>query len=383
MSAESPDNDSGAPGRLARLAGRPGLLVAAALLAGLVGGGVVVAIRELADRSSTPSPAAGSCDVARVAERVLPSVVTLHALGAGDLGTGSGVVYRSPDDGQEYVITNEHVITPAASGHGDTALRVTFSDGRTVEGDLVGADALTDLAVVAVDERPPEAGPVAVGDSETLSVGQPVVALGAPLGLSSTVTSGIVSATDRYVRVPSAEDVTTHLVGAIQTDAAINPGNSGGALVDCDGRLVGINTAGATPGGETGSAGLGFAIPSSLVERLAAELISSGEVVHPSFGLQVAALPAELAAQAGRPPGLLIQAVVPGGAAEQAGLRPGDVLVDIDGEHVRSRDDLVSAELQTEIGESVPVTFDRNGRQSTASLVVQDADQPADARPAS
>ena len=321
--------------------------------------------------------------MARVAERVLPSVVTLHALGAGDLGTGSGVVYRSPDDGQEYVITNEHVITPAASGHGDTALRVTFSDGRTVEGDLVGADALTDLAVVAVDERPPEAGPVAVGDSETLSVGQPVVALGAPLGLSSTVTSGIVSATDRYIRVPSAEDVTTHLVGAIQTDAAINPGNSGGALVDCDGRLVGINTAGATPGGETGSAGLGFAIPSSLVERLAAELISSGEVVHPSFGLQVAALPAELAAQAGRPPGLLIQAVVPGGAAEQAGLRPGDVLVDIDGEHVRSRDDLVSAELQTEIGESVPVTFDRNGRQSTASLVVQDADQPADARPAS
>ena len=105
--------------------------------------------------------------------------------------------------------------------------------------------------------------------------------------------------------------------------------------------------------------------------------------MHPSFGLQVAALPAELAAQAGRPPGLLIQAVVPGGAAEQAGLRPGDVLVDIDGEHVRSRDDLVSAELQTEIGESVPVTFDRNGRQSTASLVVQDADQPADARPAS
>jgi putative serine protease PepD len=365
-------------GRLGRIAGRPGLLLAAALLAGVAGGGLVLALWWLFQGSeSEPQPAAGSCDVERVAERVLPSVVTLQASGPGGLGTGSGVVVRSPVDDEEYVVTNEHVIAPAGR---DGVLRVTFFDGRTASGALVGEDAVTDLAVVRVDEPSPEAGPVEVGDSEELVVGQPVVALGAPLGLSSTVTSGIVSATDRYIRVPSDEDVTTHLVGAIQTDAAINPGNSGGALVDCDGRLVGINTAGATPGEGTGSSGLGFAIPTSLMQRLAAELIESGQVVHPTFGLQVVPLPPDLAAQAGRAPGLLVQVAVPGGPADQAGLRPGDVITEIDGAPVFTLDDLVGAELRAGIGESVSVTFDRDGEQSTVTLEVQALDELA-ARP--
>jgi putative serine protease PepD len=320
---------------------------------------------------------AGSCDVERVAERVLPSVVTLHAGGPGGAGTGSGVVVRSAVDDEEYVVTNEHVIAPAG---GDGVLRVTFFDGRTARGELVGEDAVTDLAVVRVDDPSPDADAVEVGDSEALNVGQPVVALGAPLGLSSTVTSGIVSATDRYIRVPSDEDVTTHLVGAIQTDAAINPGNSGGALVDCDGRLVGINTAGATPGEGTGSSGLGFAIPTSLMQRLSTELIEAGEVVHPTFGLQVRPLPPDLAAQAGRTPGLLVQEAVADAPADRAGLRPGDVVTDIDGAPVLTLDDLAGAELRAGIGETVSVTFDRDGEQSTVSLEVQALDELA-ARP--
>ena len=159
-------------------------------------------------------------------------------------------------------------------------------------------------------------------------MGQPVVALGSPLGLTSTVTTGIVSALNRYVRVPGENGQAAHLVGAIQTDASVNPGNSGGALVDCRAHLVGINTAGAALS-NTPTIGLGFAIPIDLAEGIASELITAGKVTRPSLGIQVQTISKELARATGGSAGLFVQCVTAGGPADKAGVRPGDVIVEI------------------------------------------------------
>src|SRR5262245_42623094 len=197
---------------------------------------------------------------------------------------------------------------------------------------------------------------VVAHSADELQVGQPVVALGSPLGLTSTVTSGIVSALNRYVRVPAESGQTAHRVGAVQTDASINPGNSGGALVDCHARLVGINTAGAalpsTPGG---SIGLGFAIPVDFARGIADELIASGKVTRPGFGLQVQPISG----------GLFVQAVTAGGPADKAGLRPGDVIVEVDGEPAESIDPLVVKTLEMQPGDTVDLTYERGGRHTT------------------
>ncbi len=187
------------------------------------------------------------------------------------------------------------------------------------------------------------------------------MALGSPLGLTSTVTSGIVSAADRYVKVPGEGTPAAHLIGAIQTDAAINPGNSGGALVDCDARLIGINTAGASPSGDPGSSGLGFAIPTALMQPIAAELAQDGAVAHPTLGRQVQGIPA----------GLFVQAVRPDGPAARAGLRAGDLLIDIDGEPVRTPEDLVKAELAAQVGQKMRITYERSGARSTAEVTAE------------
>lgn len=350
-----------------RILAHPYLIVALALVAGLVGGGVVVGVRELAGSDDSPSGSAGpGCDVERVAAATLPSVVTLQVTTAEGEGNGSGVVVETTP-GRPYILTNEHVV---GSGDPGTDIRVIYSDGRSAVGHVVGADAVTDLAVV---EGESDAPPVEVGSSGDLRIGQPVIALGAPLGLSSTVTTGIVSATDRYVRVPSAAGSSHHLVGAIQTDASINPGNSGGALVDCDGELVGINSAGASPPGDQGSVGLNFAIPSSLFTTIATELVDHGRVRHPTLGLQVAAVSVDTAKSTGLPTGLFVQAVVPGGPAEQAGLRPGDVIMELDGHRVSVPDDLVQIELEATIGQPVDVTFERAGEQQTVPVTPESA----------
>jgi putative serine protease PepD len=233
---------------------------------------------------------------------------------------------------------------------------------------------VTDLAVVGDEEGDEDATPVAVGESSSLRVGQGVVALGAPLGLNSTVTAGIVSATDRYVRVPSSAGSTHHLVGAIQTDAAINPGNSGGALVDCSGELVGINSAGASPPGDQGSVGLNFAIPSTLFGPLGSELIASGRVRHPTLGLQVAGISEEAARQNGVSQGLFVQQVVSGGPAQAAGVRPGDIVTSIDGRAMRSPDDLTQLELGLDVGDKVEVTYERAGQSGTVDVTSSSAE---------
>jgi putative serine protease PepD len=335
--------------------------VAAALIANAVSSPSGVA----SSSNATGSGSASACQVTNVADDVLPSVVTIAATSSAGSGTGSGEMIRS--DG--YILTNNHVISVAANGG---SVQVLFADGTTVPATIVGRDVLTDLAVLKV-QPPSGLKPISLGSSGSLRVGQPVVALGAPLGLSGTVTSGIVSALDRTVEVPGEGDKSALLVSAIQTDAAINPGNSGGALVNCDGQLVGVPTAGAvvpSPSGQPsgGSIGLGFAIPVDLAEPIANEIISTGRVSHAYFGLESLPIPAHAAAQAGVSQGLFVVAVSPGGPAAQAGLAHGDVITKIEGDPARSNIQLEKLTLTKTAGDVVSVTYERNGQSRQASI---------------
>jgi putative serine protease PepD len=339
--------------------------LAAAIIGGVAGGLIVRATWGPGNSSATT--AAGSagtgaaCQAANVANRALPSVVTVRAGNGRQSGSGSGVAIRSGG----YILTNNHVISVAANGG---TVSIVRNDGESTDATIVGRDPLTDLAVLKAQSAS-GLRVSQVGDSGSLQVGQPVVALGSPLGLTSTVTAGIVSALNRYVRVPSENGREAHLVGAIQTDASINPGNSGGALVDCQARLVGINTAGAAvPNSAGGSIGLGFAIPVDLAEGIADELISNGQVTRPGFGLQVQPITPELAQATGRPAGLFVETVTAGGPADQAGLRPGDVIVEVDGEPADSVDALIVKTLKMKAGDIVRVTYERQGATHTADL---------------
>ena len=335
-----------------------GWVLAVAILIGLIAVGVVVLHRR-----SSSSSSAIACNVSSVASHVLPSVVTISANGASGAGTGSGEVIRS----NGYILTNNHVISQAAKGG---HVGVTFSDGTSVDATITGRDPQTDLAVLHV-EPPFDLRVIAIGSSDSVHVGQPVVALGAPLGLDGTVTSGIVSALDRMVQVPGDHGGTALLTAAVQTDAAINPGNSGGALVNCDDQLVGVPTAGAAlPDSSGGSIGLGFAIPVDFAMSIAGELIDHGSVTHASFGLQVVPIPASAASQAGTPEGLFVQAAPHGGPAADAGLRQGDVITEIDGQAATSLLQLESLSLTRKPGDTVHVAYWRNGHTGEATITL-------------
>jgi putative serine protease PepD len=208
------------------------------------------------------------------------------------------------------------------------------------------------------------------GASSSLRVGQPVVALGAPLGLANTVTSGIVSALDRSVNVPAENGRTALLVAAIQTDTAINPGNSGGALVDCGGQLVGVPTAGATVpnpqgGSSAGNIGIGFAIPSEFARSLSDELIAHGSVTHSSFGIRVATA-TESGSQGGATPsGLFVVATTPGGPSDNAGIRADDIITELDGVPATSAEQLQALTLTKRPGDVVKLTVERAGSTHT------------------
>jgi putative serine protease PepD len=290
-------------------------------------------------------------------------VVTIAAGGSGGSGTGSGEVIRS--DG--YILTNNHVISIAANGG---SVEVLFADGQTAAATITGRDPQTDLAVLKVQVSH-ELKVIPLSSSSSVKVGQPVVAIGAPLGLSGTVTSGIVSALDRTVEVPGENDRSALLVSALQTDAAINPGNSGGALVNCAGQLVGVPTAGATvPNSGGGSIGLGFAIPVDLAKSIADEIIATGRVTHAYFGLQTVPIPPAAAAQAGLPEGLFVRTVAPGGPAAQAGLRPDDVITSIDGEPATSNLQLQELTLTKKPGDTVPIGYTRAGHSATTTVTL-------------
>jgi putative serine protease PepD len=346
----------------------PAGLVAAVLGAGVVGGVIGAQTSSTSSSPSSSAPATGSCDVATVADKVVPSVVTINAAGPGGTGTGSGELIRA--DG--YILTNNHVISVAAGPGGTVA--VLFSDGETATAAITGRDPLTDLAVLKVQAT--HKVPVIVLGSADVRVGQPVVAVGAPLGLSGTVTSGIVSALNRTISVPGDAATDALLVSAIQTDASINPGNSGGALVDCSGRLVGVPTAGATvpnPAGgppSGGSIGVGFAIPVDLATSVADQIIATGRVSHAYFGLQTVPIPPSAAAQANLPQGLYVVGVPPGGPAAAAGLRADDVITKIDGVAAVSNTQLQELSLTRKPGDTVAITYVRAGQTSTTSLTL-------------
>jgi putative serine protease PepD len=262
------------------------------------------------------------------------------------------------------ILTNNHVISVAAASGGSVV--VLFADGHTEPAAITGRDPQTDLAVLKVQTSHP-LKVISLGSSSSVKVGQPVVAIGAPLGLSGTVTSGIVSALDRTVQVPGENDRSALLVSALQTDASINPGNSGGALVNCESQLVGVPTADATvPNSGGGSIGLGFAIPVDLAKSIADEIMATGRVTHAFFGLQTVPIPPA----AGLPEGLFVQAVTPGGPAAAAGLRPEDVITKIDGQPATSNIQLEELTLTKKPGDTVSIEYTRDGRPATTTVTL-------------
>jgi putative serine protease PepD len=344
--------------------------VAVAALAGMGSGLVPIASGPAAAAASgvTATDTATACSIGAVARRDLPSVVTITARSGKSGSTGSGEVI----DHAGHVLTNNHVVAGAAGSNGE--ISVLFADGRSLPATIAGRDPATDLAVLTLSGN---AGvpPIPMAPSKShLEVGDTVVVLGAPLGLSGTVTSGIVSALGRTITVPAADRRSALLVNAIQTDAAINPGNSGGALVNCAAELVGVPSAGATVplasgGRSAGSIGLGFAIPVEMAKTIAAELITSGRAHHSELGLE--ASPARTPNSTVK--GLYVDAVVPGGPAALSGLRTGDLITRIDGTPATSSDQLNALELTRAAGSNVVFAYDRDGQPANTTVTLRNA----------
>ncbi|PKW26173.1 S1C family serine protease [Phycicoccus duodecadis] len=356
-----------------------GATVAAALMAG-TGGGIVGGY--LADRggeagggsvptAAAPTPGPGATtrpqgSIANIAATALPSVVTLRVQGADGGATGSGWVY----DDAGHVVTNNHVV---ASVGAKGKVTVVLSNGKQVSGTVVGTDASYDLAVVKVSGA--DLTPLTVGRSRDVVVGDQVIAVGAPLGLDSTVTAGIVSALDRPVTPGGESDQS--FINAIQTDAAINPGNSGGPLLDMAGEVIGVNSAiAAIPGssiggGQSGSIGVGFAIPSDQVATTVQQLIATGKAVHPVIGVFLdSTYDGEGVRIADEGPNGA-PAVDPEGPAAKAGLRPGDVIVAFEGAPVSNDGELVVKIRARRVGDSVRLTVRRNGGEQDVTMVLK------------
>ncbi|MDP9101990.1 MAG: trypsin-like peptidase domain-containing protein, partial [Actinomycetota bacterium] len=309
--------------------------------------------------------------VAAIAARVLRSVVSIRVRSGTGGATGSGLVLRA--DG--YLLTNNHVVAQALGG-GMIIVSFPGGDTRDLTARIVGRDPETDLAVVKVSVVGRRLVAARLGLSRTLVVGDPVIAVGSPLGLAGTVTTGIVSALNRRVEVPGdAGAQRIPLLNAIQTDAAINPGNSGGPLVDGNGAVIGVNAAIATLGGgsstdpQGGSIGVGFAIPIDEARSVAEELIRSGRATHPAIG--VVAMNVSIADGADRA-GARIMSLLAGGPAERAHLQRGDLIVEVAGAPVTSVDDLILALRRHRVGESVPLTFVRDRSTHHATVVLED-----------
>jgi putative serine protease PepD len=330
--------------------------------------GVAPTASKVVDTPATPA-AAGS--VQAVAAKVLPSVVKIDVSGSQGAGSGSGIILSS--DGQ--ILTNNHVVELAGDGG---TLRVTFNDGSHADAKVLGTDPLTDTALVQA-QNVSGLAPATIGTSGDLAVGQSVVAIGSPLGLEATVTSGIVSALNRPVDVGSVGQGNTTVYPAIQTDAAINPGNSGGALVDLSGNVVGINaaiaTAGESTGGESGNIGVGFAIPMDEVMPIVAQMAKGETPTHARLGVSV---PASSSGQDGiaSEDGATIQKVNAGSTAEKAGIVDGDVITKIDDHLITDADSLIATIRSYRPGDQVTVTYTHGGETKTAQLTL-DSDSEA------
>ena len=302
-------------------------------------------------------------DWAATAKAVTPSVVSITVRAGQSGGEGSGVVI----DSAGHILTNNHVATAGGSGG---SITVTLSDGRTYDATIAGTDPSTDLAVLTLKNPPTNLAPIAIADSAAVSVGDPVMAVGNPLGLASTVTTGIVSALNRPVTTQGESDpfgttVSEPVVtSAIQTSAAINPGNSGGALVDAAGKLIGINSSIATLGSSqsgSGNIGIGFAIPSNEAKAIAEQLIAKGRVSHAYLGVSTRDTVATDGSD--RRNAALVTKVVVGSAAEKAGVTSGDAVIAVDGTRVDSSLSLVASIRAMQSGSSTTLTVLRDGQR--------------------
>ncbi|MBV9293326.1 MAG: trypsin-like peptidase domain-containing protein [Frankiales bacterium] len=369
-----------AAGLAALVFGGAGVGVGAALESGNNGSS---ASDQVAGFNVTPAAARGASGVPRsfaaVAAKVLPAVVSINVSGANQQDTGSGIVLRS--DG--YILTNNHVVA-AAVGGGRVA--VVFNDGTTAVARIVGTDQEDDLAVIKVGRT--GLTTALLGSSSLVRVGDSVLAVGSPLGLTGTVTAGIVSALNRPVDTTADQQqqnvdpfnpfggsntpTTTTVINAIQTDAAINPGNSGGPLVNSNGAVIGINSAIASTGsgvsGQPGSIGVGFAIPIDQARVIAAELIKSGHASHPLMGVSLADATDANGNQLAR-----VQQLTSGGPAQRAGIRIGDVIVQVGGLPTAGADAVIAATRSHQPGDRVPVTVLRSGVRKTFTVTLIDA----------
>jgi len=393
-------------------------MVAVAAIAALVGGGVGAGVYAgVTGGAGGPASRQGPVGtnvmindvdnatvISGVAATVAPSVVTLSVNGGQASGSGSGVVLS--EDG--YILTNAHVAT-LSGATAEPSIRVQSYDGRLFDATLVGSDPIADLAVVKVDADV-EFQPAEFADSDELNVGDTTIAIGAPLGLSNTVTSGVVSALNRSITVassaaPESEEApdapqpdapdgwgpfdfwefdngpdrgsapvsSTIALPVIQTDAAINPGNSGGALLDEDGKVIGINVAiastGNTGSSTAGSIGVGFAIPANLAQRVASELIENGTASHGLLGATVADVTDDRAIDSDVV-GASIQSVTPDGAAEQAGLKQGDVVVEFEGLPITGKTDLTAQVRVLPGGAEAELVYVRDGERTTTTVTL-------------
>ena len=325
--------------------------------------------------ATVPVSNSSGTDWTAVAATVSPAVVTIQAQGASSGGTGSGVIY----DAQGDIVTNYHVISSVLGGG---QIQVTLADGRLYTASIVGHDKTTDLAVIRLD-NPPSDLTVARFASANLQVGAPVMAIGAPLGLSNTVTTGIVSALNRPVEVSMDESATSEdgaqassdlvVTNAIQIDASINPGNSGGPLFDASGAVIGINSSikslASSSDGQAGSIGLGFAIPSDLVVSVADQLIASGSASHGMLGVTVKAATTTVGSDTYV--GAQVQEVSSGSGASAAGIRSGDVIVKVEGQEVTSPKQLIGYVRRYKAGDTIAMTIVRDGAMQDVSVRIQ------------
>ncbi|WP_115787904.1 trypsin-like peptidase domain-containing protein [Arthrobacter silvisoli] len=393
-----------------------GTLVASILAAGLVGGGVVAASNQLFD---TPAPAASTSSqggtvivnnkddvnvITAAAAKASPSVVTIKASSGSEGGTGSGIII----DDQGHILTNTHVVT-LDGATANASIEVRTHEGRVLKATVVGTDPLSDLAVIKVVD-PSGLVPATLGDSSKINVGDTAVAIGSPLGLTGTVTDGIVSTLNRTISVASSAapkeapdssngngdggfefappgegrnqpsaDQGSISINVIQTDAAINPGNSGGALVNSKGEVIGVNVAIASAGSGTtdsssGNIGVGFSIPINHAKRVAEEIIKNGKASHGQFGVSVQAKSAT-GSSSGFSVGAEVASVTKGSAAEKAGVKVGDVVVKFAGQVISDPNQLTAAVREQAAGASVKATILRNGQEREIDVTLDSAPQ--------
>ena len=299
--------------------------------------------------------------VAGIAQRVLPSVVSIATESDSGAGTGSGFII----DSGGMILTNNHVVDDVALYGGE--ITVTLNNGQSYEGTIVGRDAPYDLAVLKIAANNLPA--LQFGDSEKVAVGDSVIAIGSPLGLSGTVTLGIISAKNRAVTAGSGGSESS-FINALQTDAAINPGNSGGPLVDATGAVIGVNSAiaslGASSGSQLGSIGLGFAIPINQARRTAEQLIKSGKATYPIMGLSLNMTSTGKGARVANQP----NAILKGGPADKAGIRAGDLITHFEGKEITTAEELIVAVRAQEVGDTIKLRYFRNGKSTEVSLTL-------------